>query len=391
MSVYFKPYEGNRPYLFISYSHRDSEAVLKTITLLHNRKLRLWYDEGIPAGSDWPKNIEEHMQSCSMVLFFVSEAALDSPNCLSEIEAALALKKPVLLLPLSDTTPNAKWNELLPQCTRLSSGSDASARTETVLSCKRVTRAYYRRPLENLRFDRLMLVFALLLLVAAATGLYALITGRLDRYLLPPSTPVPTARPTPSAMPVPTETSEPTATPYVPGMETVTFPDVKQETAVRSALGVPDGDITLSDLGGVTELHFCGTMVLNDLSDVAFTEGAYAVNGAKPLTGPVKDLSVIGRMPYLGRLSLIMQPVQSLAALDRLMLLNELSLAGCESVDLSTLPVLPSLNTLHLEHSNVRDLSALNTQPSLETVTVSIDMLPLTFADDAAFDVVLVP
>ena len=58
---------------------------------------------------------------------------------------------------------------------------------------------------------------------------------------------------------------------------------------------------------------------------------------------------------------------------------------------LATLPVLPSLKTLHLEHSNLRDLSVLNTQPSLKTVTVSLDMLPLIFPDDAAFDVVLVP
>lgn len=391
MSVYFKPYEGRRPYLFISYSHRDSEAVLKAITLLHNRKLRLWYDEGIPAGSDWPKNIEEHMQSCSMVLFFVSETAFASPNCRSEIEAALVLKKPVLLLPLSDTAPNAEWNDLLSQCTRLSSGSDASARAETILSCKQITRAYYRKPFEKLRFDWLMLVLAMLLFAAAAAGLYALMTGRLDAYLLPNPTPVPTARLTPTPTPVPTETPAPTATPYVPGMDTVAFPDAKQEAAVRNALGIPDGDITLSDLGGVTELHFCGTMVLNDLSAIEYTDGAYAVNGAKPLMGSVEDLSVIGRMPYLRTLSLMMQPVQSLAALDRLVLLNELSLAGCASVTLSTLPALPSLKTLHLEHSNVRDLSVLNAQPSLETVTVSIDMLPLIFPDDAAFDVILVP
>ncbi len=391
MSTYFKPYEGSRPYLFISYSHRDSETVLETITLLHNRKLRLWYDEGIPAGSDWPKNIEEHMQTCSAVLFFISEAALASSNCLSEIEAALALKKPVLLLPLERTQPSAEWSKLLLQGTALSPAVDAHARAETVFACRQVTRAYYRKPLERLRFDWLVLMMAMLLFMAAAAGLYALVSGRLDGYFLPDPTPAPTARPTPSFTPTPTETPEPTATPYVPGMETVTFPDAKQEMAVRDALGIPDGDITLSDLGGVTELHFCGTMVLHDLSGVQFFDGAYSVNSAKPITGPVSDLSVIGRMPYLAKLSLVMQPVESLASLERLVLLNELSLAGCEHVNLSTLPTMQSLSVLHLEHSNVRDLSALTGQPALTTVTVSIDMLPLSFPDDAAFDVILVP
>ena len=141
----------------------------------------------------------------------------------------------------------------------------------------------------------------------------------------------------------------------------------------------------------VLTMVFCGTMVLNDLSGVAYADGVYTVNSAKPLMGPVSDLSVIGRMPYLNKLSLIMQPVESLASLERLVLLNGLSLAGCEHVNLSTLPPLSSLSVLHLEHSNVRDLSALNTQPALKTVTVSIEMLPLIFSDDAAFDIVLVP
>ena len=32
MSRFFKPYEGNRPYLFISYAHKQSEEVVSTAT-----------------------------------------------------------------------------------------------------------------------------------------------------------------------------------------------------------------------------------------------------------------------------------------------------------------------------------------------------------------------
>ena len=81
MSTFFRPYEGRRPYCFISYSHRDSETVLNVLSVLNDRKLRLWYDEGIPAGSDWPKSIEQHMRECAAVLFFLSGTALSSPNC----------------------------------------------------------------------------------------------------------------------------------------------------------------------------------------------------------------------------------------------------------------------------------------------------------------------
>ena len=104
MSKYFKPYEGDRPFVFISYSHQNSETVLETITKLKDKRLRLWYDEGIPAGSDWPSNIERHMHDCEAVVFFVSGPSLISPNCLSEIRTALKKEnpKPVFFVKLED-------------------------------------------------------------------------------------------------------------------------------------------------------------------------------------------------------------------------------------------------------------------------------------------------
>ena len=35
MNRFFKPYEGTRPYLFISYAHKQSEEVVSTIRILH--------------------------------------------------------------------------------------------------------------------------------------------------------------------------------------------------------------------------------------------------------------------------------------------------------------------------------------------------------------------
>ena len=102
MTTFFRPYEGRKPYIFISYSHKDSEKVLETIFPIHEQLYRLWYDEGIPAGSDWPRNIEVHMRNCRMVLFFLSRTALASPNCLSEIRTAVKQGKTVLLLKLEE-------------------------------------------------------------------------------------------------------------------------------------------------------------------------------------------------------------------------------------------------------------------------------------------------
>ena len=104
MSEFFKPYEGHAPYIFISYAHRNSGSVLPAITPLHEQCYRVWYDEGIPAGSDWPKNIAEHMRACSAVIFFLSAHSISSPNCFNEIEAAFRQHKPILCLRLDDMT-----------------------------------------------------------------------------------------------------------------------------------------------------------------------------------------------------------------------------------------------------------------------------------------------
>ena len=41
MSTFFKPYEGSRPFAFISYAHRQSAAVVDTIRILHDRGWRV--------------------------------------------------------------------------------------------------------------------------------------------------------------------------------------------------------------------------------------------------------------------------------------------------------------------------------------------------------------
>ena len=53
MKTLLRPYEGTLPYLFVSYAHKNDAAVLEIIRTLQARGFRVWYDEGIEAGSDW--------------------------------------------------------------------------------------------------------------------------------------------------------------------------------------------------------------------------------------------------------------------------------------------------------------------------------------------------
>ena len=78
-------YEGKKPYLFVSYAHKDSAFVLPIIRKMFDRKYRVWYDEGIAPGSEWPKTIADHLNAADAFVIFVSENSLNSPNCENEV------------------------------------------------------------------------------------------------------------------------------------------------------------------------------------------------------------------------------------------------------------------------------------------------------------------
>jgi len=91
-------YEGSEPFVFISYSHKDTPFVKKIIKALDSRNIRVWYDAGIEAGSEWPEYIANHLTACACVLCFISRNYADSDNCRRELTFSLNLKKPILSL-----------------------------------------------------------------------------------------------------------------------------------------------------------------------------------------------------------------------------------------------------------------------------------------------------
>ena len=96
-------YEGKEKYIFVSYSHKDSAAVLPILNELMSNGYRVWYDSGIEAGTEWPEYIEDHLMSSHLVLVFMSPFAVESRNCRNEINFALELKKEMLIVYLEDT------------------------------------------------------------------------------------------------------------------------------------------------------------------------------------------------------------------------------------------------------------------------------------------------
>ena len=290
MSRFFKPYEGTKPFLFISYAHRESSQVVDTIRILHEKGYRLWYDEGIPAGSDWPANIARHMQNCERVVFFVSERALESQNCYSEIRTAARLKKPTLLVKLEDIVPDERWMGLLEGKTEIPILETAPERADAILNSGFVTKRFLHSALESIPWERMGLVASLLLFLAAAGVLGALAGGVWN----PPPQPPPQViaeTPAPSPSPTPPPVIELGA---AERFFAVRFPDSQQERAVRRALGDTQEEIYRWQLADIRELFFCGNMIAKGLENIRFDpDGTCRVNGAPVIMGQISDLSLL--------------------------------------------------------------------------------------------------
>ena len=99
----FGAYAGAEPYVFVSYSHQDSEGVFPDIARLHQDGYRIWYDEGIDPGSEWPEEVAKALADAAVFLVFISPNAVTSRNVRNEINYALNHKKQFVAVHLIET------------------------------------------------------------------------------------------------------------------------------------------------------------------------------------------------------------------------------------------------------------------------------------------------
>ncbi len=92
------PYEGDKNYIFVSYSHKDSARVWPVIERMQKDGFRVWYDDGISPGSEWDENIARHVKECSFFIAFMSENYLASDNCKDELNYSRDLDKQQLII-----------------------------------------------------------------------------------------------------------------------------------------------------------------------------------------------------------------------------------------------------------------------------------------------------
>lgn len=97
-----KAYEGAEPYCFVSYAHINSDRVYPIVEQLMQRGIRLWYDDGIEAGSDFREFIAEKIRDSWQVLLFASHESIQPGFVRNEINYALHCGKPILRVNLDD-------------------------------------------------------------------------------------------------------------------------------------------------------------------------------------------------------------------------------------------------------------------------------------------------
>ncbi|MGI6095702.1 MAG: TIR domain-containing protein [Lachnospiraceae bacterium] len=88
-------YEGSAPYMFISYSHQDTDSMTEICNVLRENGVRFWYDNGLHSGDDWNLVIASHLEKSSVCLLLLSRAAASSDYVKNELNFAMNHRIPI--------------------------------------------------------------------------------------------------------------------------------------------------------------------------------------------------------------------------------------------------------------------------------------------------------
>lgn len=422
---HFTPYEGAEPYIFTSYAHANSPAVMEVIEAMHARGYRIWYDEGIEVGSEWPECIAEHLSQAHLMLAFISDAYMKSDNCRREMHYALSKRIKVINIFLEPTQmtpgmemqignifalmkysmPSEAFYERLYNAPLLNSesfsaasaaspaqaaspdaqsaaciasaptdgadgdtgarrdkgGKNKSARSERADSPPREKRP----PEKRRRLVRRIVGWGIAVLLFAAIitlGTIGHFTGLAERVLIRVN-------------------AEEAA--LLPAATKAEFTSAAFEDIARRYSGIESGDIFVSDLSGLTELYIASGYAftpddpsavyplaedaLRDLGDLQYFTGLNTlhING--------HPLSSLATMPALNiqYLDISACRVSSLEGVGRLQRLRELTATGCPVTELGDIRQCLDLRALDLNGSTLTDFSALKPLTKLTEFSVS--------------------
>lgn len=85
-------YEGNRPFIFLSYCHANASVVYPAIKMLSDQGFRIWYDKGLLVSGGIVSDIVRHINHCGVFVIFLSKESVKSESVLKEIHYASDLR-----------------------------------------------------------------------------------------------------------------------------------------------------------------------------------------------------------------------------------------------------------------------------------------------------------
>jgi TolB-like protein/Tfp pilus assembly protein PilF len=99
----FRAYEGDEPYIFVSYSHADADSIYPELIWLHEQGFNVWYDEGISPGESWRNELVNAISGCDLFLIFITPNSTASEHCIREVNFAQNKGRPLLAVHLEPT------------------------------------------------------------------------------------------------------------------------------------------------------------------------------------------------------------------------------------------------------------------------------------------------
>ena len=76
------------------------KEVFSVIKRLADSRFRIWYDEGIEPGNEWPEEVGRALTGCSLFIVFMSPQAMESRNVRNEINFASGDNKSIMVINL---------------------------------------------------------------------------------------------------------------------------------------------------------------------------------------------------------------------------------------------------------------------------------------------------
>ena len=92
----------SKPYIFVSYSHKNQAQVSKILEMMQSNHFRFWYDEGIASGAQWEDVLYDRIVGCSQFVCFFSKDAVQSEHIKNEVHVARKYNKHILPVFLDD-------------------------------------------------------------------------------------------------------------------------------------------------------------------------------------------------------------------------------------------------------------------------------------------------